>query len=106
MREMFHSLSRMAESGYLCATVLTHPHEFFRRAGETTVPRRKNCRRLRELVRFISSRPEMHPRTVSECLAMRDIPTVSPPEIKVKAHHSLLRLGSQLSDRLSTWLGT
>ncbi len=48
--EMEDMLSRMVGAGYSCATILTHPGEYFRRNNNDTVFVSKNCKRLERLL--------------------------------------------------------
>jgi peptidoglycan/xylan/chitin deacetylase (PgdA/CDA1 family) len=98
--EMADALSRMASSGYACATILTHPHQFFRVRGGGTIGNRKNRWRLLSLLRFVTGRQDMRFRTVSECLAIAHVPERSPGDVTVRLPYSLLRLWAQAPDRM------
>jgi len=51
--EMKNALSKMVKAGYRCATVLTHPAEFFHSSGKGSQFIEKNCRRFEELLSCI-----------------------------------------------------
>ncbi|MFC1453461.1 hypothetical protein ACFLSJ_08985, partial [Verrucomicrobiota bacterium] len=67
LREMCDGLRRLAAAGYACASVLTHPREFFRPTRTGFVYVRKNCRRLEGLLRFARGRPDIRLRSLPEC---------------------------------------
>lgn len=99
-REMRDGLIRMSRAGYVTATILTHPQEFFRFKGDIAVPIRKNCRRLEALLDFLRDRQDMHVLTLSECAKNCETPTGSPPEICAAPAYSLMRVAEQGIDRL------
>ena len=101
--EMNSALRGMANSGYSCATILTHPTEFFRRFRNSTVPLKKNCRRLEKLLRNIKEDPDMIPLTVSQSTYRTEILSHSPREIKLNFPYSLLRLFDQGFERIWHW---
>ena len=104
-REMKDGLMKASRAGYSTVGILTHPGEFFRHGKRGDVPVSKNCRRLEQLLRFITSRPEFRACTISECAANAQFPKQSPPEIKLSLACSLMRVLEQGADRLRAKAG-
>jgi len=101
-REMTDALSRMASAGYACATILTHPGEFFRSVRGESVFVRKNCRRLEGLLKFLASRNDMQVMTLSECTARCEPDNArQPPELHLNLFHSVVRACEQWVARLA-----
>ena len=98
--EMIDVLTAMADMGYACATVLTHPGEFFRWSGRRAAPIVKNCRRLEGLLAFLDKREDLRALTLSQCLRNTVVPTLSPPEVSPRLSRSLLRVGEQAMARM------
>ena len=99
-REMTDALSRMASAGYVCATILTHPGEFFRTVRGGSVFVRKNCRRLEDLLKFLASRNDMQVMTLSDCLAKCRPNARQPPELHLNPLYSIVRVCEQCAARL------
>ena len=57
--EMTGGLVRLRAAGYVAATILTHPGEFFRKIDGQYRPIPKNCRRLERVLRFVTERHDM-----------------------------------------------
>ena len=104
LREMTDVLDGMARAGYACATILTHPAEFFRWQGNEAVPILKNCRRLEGLLAFLRERSDLSVLTLSECLEKTVVPTKSPPDVSPSLTHSLRRVCEQGLARMRTLL--
>lgn len=100
--EMIDALERMGRAGYACATILTHPGEYFRVSRGKVVPVAKNCRRLSRVVSFVANHPGMQFRTVDECASTDGLPERSPPELRLNLFRSLLRVWEQALDRVRT----
>jgi len=98
--EIKDGLTRMQQAGYACAGILTHPGEFYRYDRQAAVPIRKNCRRLKGLLDFVTAHPHMEFLAVSDVPRACSIPSSSPPELKTNAMHSLVRAVEQVVDRL------
>lgn len=100
LQEMCDGLRRLADAGYACAGILTHPGEFFRYRGRRPIAIEKNRRRLEGLLAFVSSQPDLRMVTVGQAAARADIPTQSPPEVTARPLWSWLRVWEQALDRL------
>lgn len=105
MKEMADVLTGMTDAGYVCATVLTHPAEFFRWSGRRALPIAKNCRRLEALLEFLRNRREIPALTVSQCLEKSALPSQSPPDVSPSIVHSLQRVGAQAAERVRRRMG-
>jgi hypothetical protein len=97
--EMTDALSRMLRAGYSCATILTHPGEFFYRSGNGTAFIRKDCCRFEKLLKFLKGRDDMITLTISECIDNSIIHGASRPEIKLNPLYSVMRVCAQIIDR-------
>ena len=97
---MENMLSRMVRAGYSCATILTHPGEYFRRNNNDTVFVSKNCERLERLLNHAKEVNELRFQTVNRCLEEATVPTLPPPELVLKLNYSLMRLLAQYLDRI------
>lgn len=98
--ELHDALVRMHRAGYVCATLLTHPGEFFRIKNGRCVPVLKNRRRWDRLLAFLKSRAEFNVRTVDACGRTIHPPSVPPVELRLALTHSLRRVMEQGIDRL------
>lgn len=98
-QEMRNALLRMDKAGYACATILTHPGEFFRKAGGETFPARKNRRRFEALLQFLASRDDMKARAVSQCLDLEKFPEKSPTDVRPPLLWTLVRVCEQAIER-------
>jgi len=103
--EMKDGLMKACRAGYSTVGILTHPGEFFRYTKRGLVSIEKNCRRMEQLLAFISSRPEFNMCTISECATISPLPQKSPPEIRLSLRYTLLRVVEQGVDRIRTRLG-
>lgn len=99
-REMAYGLLKMKEAGYSCATVLTHPHEFFSMKNKEFVPNRKNRVRFESLLAFIKAQPDFSLKSASECAKSTDNKSGNLPEIRLPLHLSLLRVMEQTMARI------
>ena len=102
LREMTDVLGKLAAAGYACATLLTHPAEFFRWSGGAAVPIAKNCRRLEGLLAFLRRRKVMPTLTLSQCLEQTRLPVESLPDVSPSMLHSFARVCEQVAAKLRT----
>lgn len=98
--EITDTLERMAKSGYCCATILTHPGEFFYLFCGKTYYNRKNCRRFEKLLSYINNKGDMNASLISSCLDDNVLPKKSPKKIKLNLLYSTLRIFEQAISRL------
>ena len=98
---MIDGLTRMAASGYSCATILTHPAEFFRVRDGEAVAVRKNCKRFERVLSFLAQADDIQTRVFSEVPACLELPTESPPELRFALRYSIRRLAEQARDMCS-----
>lgn len=99
--EMRDGLRKLAEAGVTCATILTHPKEFFyMREARHAVAIDKNRRRLDALVAFLATWPDADVLTISQCMDHTELPAASPPERTLNPVYSLLRMAQQGSYRI------
>jgi len=103
--EMTDALVRMERAGYACATILTHPGEYFRASGGRLVPIWKNCRRLERLLDFLIAHPSMPVRMVRDCAGTELGCLVSPPELRLSLGWALYRVWEQSLDRVRRRMG-
>ena len=101
--EMTGGLVRMSRAGYSCATILTHPGEFFRLSRRGADAIGKNCRRLERLMAFLKRRGDMRVLTVGECAAKSTIPESSPPEVWLNPVFSVVRVLEQARGRIQAF---
>jgi len=99
-KEMKTGLTKMVKTGYSCATILTHPGEFFRLVNGKVVPIKKNCIRLEKLLKFLENRDDMKTDVICNCLPEIQLPQKSPSEIRLNLSHSIMRLFSQIFNRI------
>ena len=99
-KEMISAVSKMLKTEYSCATILTHPGEFFRLTKKGTVFIKKNCSRLRKLLKFLKSNKDITNNTISQCLESCIIPETSSPEIMLNPLFSIMRVFAQVNDRI------
>jgi peptidoglycan/xylan/chitin deacetylase (PgdA/CDA1 family) len=100
-REMAYGVLKMKEAGYSCATVLTHPHEFFNVKNKEFLPNKKNRRRLESLLAFLKAQPDLSIRSAADCAKSADTKPGSRPEIELPIRLSLLRVMEQTMVRIS-----
>ena len=98
--EMVHGLLAMAKAGYSCATILTHPGEFFMHTDNKTHFINKNCQRLESLLRFLCSRDEFEVLPIDYRLLETKRPVFSRSIVRLNLRHSLLRVMEQGLKRL------
>ena len=93
--ELLEALRRMEACRYNCATVLTHPGEYFKetRAGRL-LPDRKNQRRLEHILAAVGGNPAYKIRLVSECAEIPKM-TGAPPDVTVPRALSVKRMAVQ-----------
>ncbi len=99
-REMIDAIVRMERAGYTCATILTHPGEYFRASGRDLVPIAKNRRRLDQLLAFLAARTSCKVGVVSDCADAVPVPEESPPEIALSLPLAMCRVWEQAFDRV------
>ncbi|MGA2065037.1 MAG: hypothetical protein ABSG86_08710 [Thermoguttaceae bacterium] len=98
-REMTNALDTLEGAGYTCATILTHPPEYFAHTSRFAARAGRNRRRLERLFQHIAGRPSLESIFVSGCTAL-EIPTRSPPACRYRLRDSLGRLREQLFGRI------
>ena len=97
--EMTYGLLKMKETGYSCATILTHPHEFFIVKKKEYYPDRKNRKRLKSLLAFLKTQPDLHIKSATDCIKSDDGKLGNRPEIRLPMHLSVLRVMEQTMAR-------
>lgn len=98
--ETIDALLRMERAGYACATILTHPGEYFRALGGRLVPVGKNRRRLKRILSFLAGHPAMRVLTVGDCARVGPVRVESPPELRLNLPLALQRVCEQSLDRM------
>ena len=98
--EMRYVLERMGRTGYVGATILTHPGEFFTVRDRTIVPNAKNRRRLNSLCAYIAARPARDVSTMRETAMARPRGTRAPPIVRGALSLALVRMVSQARQRM------
>lgn len=98
--ELADGLRRMASAGYACATILTHPKEFFRMDHGTAAPVRRNVRRWEALLGTLKGREGFRMLTAGECLGATPLPERSPPQVRLNPFYSGVRVLEQAAGRL------
>ena len=97
--EMIDALLRMERAGYACATILTHPGEYFRVSGSRLVPVWKNCRRLERLLTFLAGNSALRVLGIGDCARTGPVRAQSPPELWLNLPRTLQRVWEQSLDR-------
>lgn len=98
--EIKNVLAQMVKAGYRCATVLTHPAEFFHSSGKGSQFIGKNCRRFEELLKYLHSEPEMNTVCLGECSPRIELPAKSPLDIRLSLPYTVIRVWEQGLDRI------
>jgi hypothetical protein len=98
-REMTNALGTLESAGYACATILTHPGEYFAPASRPAAGKGRNRRRLECIFRYVANRPSLESMFISRCTAL-EIPTRSPPACRYSLRDSIGRLREQLFGRM------
>jgi hypothetical protein len=97
--EMTGGLLRLQQAGYAAVTILTHPGEFFRRAGGRVLAVEKNRRRLEHVIEFVAGRDDMVFAAMGEIGGVR-LPSASPVIPILPPLSSLRRLAEQAAHRV------
>ena len=94
--EMRDALIKLERAGVTCATILTHPKEFFyMKDGKEAIPIQKNRRRLEHLVKFLAGWESANVVTFGDWRPPVELPSASPPEMRLNPLFSMMRLIEQ-----------
>jgi len=99
--EMKNALSKMVKAGYRCATVLTHPAEFFHSSGKGSQFIEKNCRRFEELLSYLHCEPQFNTVCLRSCSPTVELPAKSPLDVRLSLPYTVIRVWEQGLDRIS-----